>query len=207
MYLFRCSLWVALFGVIPFQSSFAQSYQFNEKASTLSFELNHLGMTTAAGDFEDFDGSFFYDLKQVENTIVSLNIKSASVVSEKKNIPNLMRSEKFFWTDKFPEITFESGKIEIVSETEFNIHGDLTIRGKTLPAVFKTKLLSLGIEKDSVFFETHTFINRKAYGIGVKSWLNPLMIVMPESLKISLKVEGVPRVSFFREGNSVLTET
>lgn len=170
----------------------ASQYTFDQEKSNVTFALKHLGLTTADGDFRLFDGLFVFDSTQVEKTKVSLIIQSASVASENHKIPDLMRSENFFHADKYPQILFKSERIEPLSETEFNIHGHLTIRDKTQPAVFKTTLLDRDPENGHLFFDTETYIERKDYGIGVKSWLNPIMIAAKETLKISLHVEGIP---------------
>ena len=170
----------------------AATYRFTEKESEVAFKLTHLGITTADGKFERFEGFFDFDTEKHEAKKVRLAIQSGSVTSENKGIADLMRSDKFFAADKFPFITFTSNKVERVSPNLFHIHGDLSIRGRSNPAVFETELVSKGEEGKRLFFLSHTFISRKDYGIGVKDWRNPFMILMHEALKITLQVEGIP---------------
>lgn len=170
----------------------AQPYAFDGEKSRIMFELKHLGLTTASGEFTSFEGYYHYAPGDITDTKVSLVIQSPSVTSPNPMIRDLMMSEKFFWSEKFPEIVFTSLHTEAGPGSLFHIHGDLTIRGKTHPAVFETERIERESADGHLFFRTHTFISRKDYGIGVRNWLNPVMIAMQESLKITLEVEGIP---------------
>lgn len=170
----------------------AEPYSFNQEKSKIAFELKHLGLTTADGEFGKFEGYYNYDPANIHATQVSLVIESKSVLSGNPMIPGLMTSEKFFWSEKFPQIVFTSLRTDPGPDGLFHIHGDLTIRGITHPAVFETEQIERESADGHLFFRTHTFISRRDYGIGVKNWLNPLMIAMQESLKITLEVEGIP---------------
>lgn len=170
----------------------AAPFKFAGERSRVAFKSTHLGITTATGRFAKFEGLAWFNPAEIEKTRVSLRIRTASVVSANPKIPPLMRSEKFFWSAQYPEIVFRSREVIPISEERFNIHGDLTIRGITRPAVFETELLPETTEEGHLRFQSHTFINRRDYEIGTHEFLGSLAAVMAESLRISLEVEGIP---------------
>ena len=173
----------------------AAQYSYNDDASQVMFDLKHLGIVTASGEFESFEGSFHFDPKSIEDSSVRLKISTQSVASGLDKRDETLRSRDFFWSKKFPYITFESVAIKNVQGAEFMIYGNLTIRDVTRPVIFETRLLSEPEslnEGDPVSFYTQTFIKRKDFNLGTGSWTDPVLWITDEQLKISLNVEGVP---------------
>lgn len=181
----------------PF-TAFAEStpYVFNQKKSDVVFTLKHVGVITVKGHFESFSGEFDYDPLHIEKGRVILRIQPVSVKTNNAKRDKHLKSEKFFWAERHPEILFVSHEIRKTGAHTFDIHGDLTIRGRTAPAIFETELLSdpqkvTGHEE--IQFRTHTFIKRSDYGLGTGTWMNPIMLITGEVLQISLNVTGIPQ--------------
>ena len=185
-----------LIGVTP--TAQAEKYAFNAEKSSVAFTLKHLGITTMKGDFKAFEGHFRFDPAAIDNSWVKLEIQTASLKSNNAKRERDLKSKNFFWPEKYPAIHFISHEIQSVDGKKFNIHGDLTIRGVTNPVVFKTELRSPPEELKEgvpVNFTTWTYIKRSDYHLGTGSFLDPLMFMTGERLKLSLEVVGLPEVS------------
>lgn len=172
----------------------AVEYVYNQEKSEVFFTLKHLGIITVSGRFKEFSGSFHFDPKNIEATTVRIVIQTASVASDNAARDEHLRSEKFFDAKKSPEIRFFSKKIIVVSDRQFNIEGGLTIHGITQPVIFETELLIDSAESgaEQLSFHSHTFIKRKDFRLGTGGWMDPIMLVTNETLKISLEVKGIP---------------
>lgn len=174
----------------------AEEYTYDHEKSRVSFTLRHLGIATVEGRFKTFSGSFSFDPKNLGASSVNILIQPASVDSGSPTRNEDLRSENFFAAEKYPEIRFESKKSTPTAPGHYKIEGDLTIRGITRSVVFKTELLTnpeeLG-DNAPVSFRSQTLIKRKDFNLGTGNWLDPLLFITDETLKINLEVIGIPK--------------
>lgn len=173
----------------------ASEYTYGEAQSQVTFTLKHLGIVTVTGRFEKFSGSFRFDPRQIENSKAEIHIQTGSVASGLEKRDKHLRSNKFFWSEKHPEILFVSKKFTDIRGKHFAMEGDLTIRGITRPVVFQTERLSETEDADGttpIRFHTHTFIKRKDFQLGTGGLMDPIMLVTAETLQISLEIVGIP---------------
>ena len=98
--------------------------------SSVEFSVKHLMIATVKGRFTDFDGTI-----EVGETPATAKahavIKAASIDTHEENRDQHLRSPDFFDVEKFPEITFDSKRIEQLDDASFRVVGDLTIKGVT----------------------------------------------------------------------------
>jgi len=178
-----------------FSAPLDSDYQFNQERSEVLFGSRHFGMPTLSGHYEVFSGSFSFNPTRIEETRVTLLIKPASVKTGNTKRDVYLKSEKFFWVEKHPEIRFVSKEIRNIQGNTFDIHGDLTIRGVTAPAVFKTELLTESpgtTDGRNLPFRTQTTIKRKVYALGSNALLAPFLFIAGEKVEIELNVVGIP---------------
>ena len=174
----------------------ANEYLYDQVTSKVFFTLKHMGIVTLKGDFQDFSGWFHFDPAQVENSKVQIVIDTTSVHSGIPSIDDRLRSRHFFWSDKYPQITFTSKQFKEVQPNQFNIDGDLTIRGITKPVTFETELRGESLDpagKKRLVFNSFTKIKRKDFELGSGGFTGALDKVGHEELKINLEVQGVPK--------------
>ena len=170
-------------------------YVYNEKNSRVDFTLRHLGIITVQGHFKIFYGSFSFNPQKIEPSNVNISIQTGSVDSGFPIRDQHLRSKNFFDTADHPLITFVGKNFEAVTDTHFNIHGDLTIHGITRPVVFVTDMLPKpkgAPDTTHIFFHSETFIKRKDFHLGTGNLFDPILFLTDETLKISLEVEGIP---------------
>ncbi len=170
-------------------------HRFDSDKSKVLFTLKHLGLITVSGHFERFEGRFLFDQEEIGNSFVTLRIKTASLVSDNAKRDAHLKSKKFFWSDKFPEIIFVSRAVHRVNGDTFDIYGELTIRGITRAVTFHTEFLrATGAQARNghLFFKTYTFIHRKDFNLGTGNVWDPIMLITGETLEIRLEVEGIP---------------
>ena len=115
--------------------------------TSVEFGIKHLLITTVKGRFADVDGVIEVD----ENgpAKASATILAESVDTNQPQRDEHLRSPDFFDTADFPEIRFESNRIEHVDGSRFRVVGEMTIKGTRRD-----------IELDAAF----TGLNRDPYG-------------------------------------------
>ena len=197
IFLFYFLFWT--FGTTLISSALnAGEYFYDGKQSQVSFSLKHLGIITVSGRFKTFSGSFQFDPGKIQDTTVNIHIGTASVDSRMKTRDKHLRSKKFFWSEKHPEIHFKSHAVKDIRGMKFKVYGNLTIRGITKPAIFETEFLSK--ENDAradrpIHFRAHTHIKRKDFKLGTGDWFDPISTVTDETLRINLEIKGLPKTS------------
>ena len=170
-----------------------RTYSIDKAHSEVLFQVRHL-VTKVRGRFTDFAGTIAFDEAQPERSSVSFTINAGSVDTATPDRDTHLRSEDFFFVDKYPNITFVSSKVARRNEDTFDVHGTLTIRGVSKEVVLPVSYL--GAAKDPwgnarVGFETETTINRKAFGLSWNAALETGGFLVGDEVKISLSIQAV----------------
>jgi polyisoprenoid-binding protein YceI len=101
----------------------------------------HLMITKVRGKFSEFDGTFEIG-ERPEDTKISLTIQAASIDTRDDKRDGHLRSPDFLDVERFPTIEFVSTEIEPAGDG-WNVTGDLTIRGITVPVVIESAYLGV----------------------------------------------------------------
>jgi polyisoprenoid-binding protein YceI len=93
------------------------------------------------------------------NTITCTDITDPK---SNKRLVDHLKSEDFFSVVRYPTSQFVITSVEVKSSTEYNITGNLTIKGKTNPLTFPVKLRS---ENNSLLAEATMKFDRSVYDV------------------------------------------
>ena len=126
-----------LFLALPARAE-VENYTLDKPHTQIIFVANHLGFSRSFGKFTDYSGSFVFDRGSPENSRVEVAIKTDSLDLADAKWNEHMKSADYFNVAQFPEMTFKSTAIKILSETTADITGDLTLLGVTKPVVLHT---------------------------------------------------------------------
>ena len=138
-------------------------------------QLNFIGealLVSAHGYFEKWDADLQIDRDNLENSSVALTIETASLNTRVERRDNHLRSADFFDAANHPQIKFVSTKVSRVDDKNFNLTGDLTIRGITKPVQVPVKLVFL--REGDARFKGEFQVNRRDFGMNYNSRMNPV---------------------------------
>ncbi|MEM1042975.1 MAG: YceI family protein [Bacteroidota bacterium] len=169
-------------------------YDVDKTHSQVQFKVKHLGITTVTGTFHDFDVDLNLDPADVASLQTSATVQIASVDTGNERRDGHLRSEDFFHADAHPTMAFESTGVQNVDGNEFELLGNLTIRGVTLPVAFEAEMAGpvTGPQgKPRVAFTASTEINRKDYGLEWGPVVEGVNVVS-DNVDIILEVQAVP---------------
>jgi polyisoprenoid-binding protein YceI len=122
-------LFVALFGMVSTTLA-ADPLKLNAEKSSIEF----VGKKTDgehAGGFKKFTVDAKADMENPANSSMTIVIDTTSIWSDDTKLTDHLKNPDFFDVRKFPEIKFESTKVEPESESKATIIGKLTMLGKT----------------------------------------------------------------------------
>jgi polyisoprenoid-binding protein YceI len=161
--------------------------------SSVEFRVKHLGIATVKGLFREYEGHIEIG-DDVSSTRVYGKIKAASIDTGEPQRDDHLRSADFFDAESHPDITFESTKIEAVSEDEFHVTGDLTMHGVTHPITLHAEVE--GTEEDPwgntrVGLEAQGEISRGDWGMKFNQALGSGNMMVSDKVRISVDVSAV----------------
>ena len=142
--------------------------------SSIGFTARHAMVTKVRGTFEEFEGKAHLDAENPAASSASVTIQVASINTRNAQRDDHLRTNEFFDAPTFPEITFSSTGVEVVSADAFRLTGDLTVKGTTKPVTIDFDYV--GTAKDvydnvRAGFEGRATINRSDFGV---TWNAPL---------------------------------
>jgi len=166
--------------------------------SEVGFNVRHI-FNQVHGRFNDWDAAIAYDPKNVANSSVSATIRDSSIFTGNDRRDAHLRTNDFFWADKYPTITFKSTKVVPGKDDKhFAVEGNLTIRDVTKPVTLDTQFLGMGpvsISGRSVGtqagFIAKTTINRKDYGIVWNRTLDQGGMMLDDDVELVLNIAAM----------------
>lgn len=175
-------------------SVFAAEYEIDPTHSTVMFKVRHLGISSVTGKFENFSGRIKYDPKDVSSSSTEATIDVASINTAEKKRDDHLRDPDFFNVAKYPEMKFVSKKVTPDKDGAFQVAGDLTMHGVTLPVVLDVEVGGMAKDmygNERVAFQATGKLDRRDYGLKWSKLLETGSLVVGNEVTISLEIQGV----------------
>lgn len=144
-------------------------FRIQPEASNVGFKATSRLMD-ADGKFSRLTGEVTLDPKDPATAMITLTIESASIDTGIGMRDKHLRSADFLDVARFPTMTFESQRVEVVGRRA-TVTGQLTLHGVTREIVVPVDVRL----SESALVATGEFqLNRRDYGINYSSFLNPI---------------------------------
>ena len=172
------------------------TYPLDVSHTRLGFSVRHMAVSKVRGDFTDFSGTLELAEDPVDSK-VSVTIQAGSVDTRDENRDNHLRTNDFFDAENHPTWTFTSTAIRPISASEWNVDGDLTIRGVTKNVTLDATLE--GVVKDPygnqrVGFSATTSIDREDFGVSFNGVMEAGGVIVGKKVDIDIEIEAVLQV-------------
>lgn len=168
-------------------------YALDPAHTTVEFVVRHLMITKVRGRFTAFDGQVELAPGSDLPASIQASINAASIDTREEQRDAHLRSADFFDVEKYPELSFESTRIDGTPD-DFTIDGRLTIHGVTrdvtLTGSFEGRVTDPwgGVR---VGYTANGKINRKDFGLNWNAALETGGVVVGDEVRIELNVEAV----------------
>lgn len=178
---------LALLLFVAAQVFAADEFTIDPVHSSANFAVKHLAISSVHGRFNDLSGTIVYDERNLSKSSVLAVIKAASVNTDNQTRDKDLRSANFFETDKYPEIRFQSTKVEKIDD-QLQVTGNLTMKGVTRQITLPVTLEKAEVKgKTRLGIETRMTLNRFDYNIS----FDPTGATVGKEIKIDINVEAV----------------
>lgn len=143
-------------------------YRIKTNSSKMGFCVESpIGMVT--GNFQKFQGGIA--LKEPGNqTLVRIDVNSLE--SNVQFIESLLKSDKFFNAENFPELVFISSDFEWLSDTRAVLKGELSMHGITKVVAFYVEITEIDGDlgdSDTILVKATTTVQRSEFGMDTLS--------------------------------------
>lgn len=141
--------------------------------STLTLEVFKSGILSGKKHlffFEDYQGELDYDPAQVENSQVRLTIQARSVTckdnwikaEDRKKVLDAALNDMMA-VNQYPQISFVSSRIVTKSKGQYEVQGELTVRGIAKPVTLEAAVKSVADVRLEI--DGDAYISHKDYGL------------------------------------------
>lgn len=136
--------------------------------STNWFRIRHLNITNFYGRFDELSGTIILDAAKPANSSFEITVNVQSIDTNNADRDKHLKSAELFDAEKYPAITFKSQSVKKTTEKEYEVKGDLTLRGVTKPLTVKITRTGTGPGMRGEIrsgFETSFEIKRSDFGM------------------------------------------
>ncbi|HEY5045009.1 MAG TPA: YceI family protein [Solirubrobacteraceae bacterium] len=157
--------------------------------SSVAFAVKHMMLATVKGHFREFDGMLEIGsgAPRATGTVKAASIDTNEAVRDEY----LRSSPDFFDVERYPEITFNSTRIDYLDRGRLRIVGDLTMRGVTRKIELDAQLGDTRHEADDderIELELHGELNRRDFGLIWNQALETGGALLGNKVKIALEI-------------------
>lgn len=145
--------------------TFAQTWSLTPQ-SQIGFEIKSFGLTVVKAQFEGFQATLHYDVEQPTRAAVQFQMPVAQLKTSQARIKKLILSEDLFYAEKFKTAQFKSTRFKAIGLHQYEILGDLTLRGVTRPVRFYARLKPVINYADRLDVTATAEINRYDFGMN-----------------------------------------
>ncbi len=170
------------------------TYTLDASHSRISFVARHAMVTKVRGSFNEFEGTAVLDGKDPAASTAHLTITAHSIDTRNAQRDEHLRSNDFFSMHEHPTITFASTGVRRIGDAEFEVSGDLTLKGVTRPVTIPFTFEGAATDPFGnlrVGFEGSVVVNRKDWGLTWNAGLETGGVLVSEKITLEFEISAI----------------
>ncbi|MEC7213215.1 MAG: YceI family protein [SAR324 cluster bacterium] len=173
----------------------AATYTLDPSHTSIGFNVKYLMITDVIGQFKTYEAEIELEENTNELKGVEANIQVSSIDTENVKRDGHLKSPDFFDVEQFPNILFKSRTVNQLGTDEYEVIGDLTIKGITKTITLRGKntgFIDAGMMGGKrAGFSATAMINRKDFGLNWNRKLDQGGLLVGYEVTIELKIQAV----------------
>ena len=171
------------------------TWKMDPNHSEVKFKVKHLVVSTVSGSFDSFSSTVESSKDDFSDAKVTFEADVNTISTKNENRDGHLKSADFFDAAGHPKITFTSTSLKPKSGEEYELSGDLTIRGVTknvkLSVNYNGTVKGFGGSFDVAAFEITGKINRQDFGLKWSALTESGGVVVSDEVKFEVFAEFV----------------
>ena len=179
----------------PTGAAALSTWKIDPSHSAAEFKVRHMMISFVKGKFSGLSGVLKLDENDYTHSVVEVSIPAASVSTVDEKLDAHLKEADFFDVQNFPTLTFKSTSIRSLGDRDYEVTGDLTIRGVTKSVILSVRDLSQPSKdpwgNQRIGLSASATINRKEFGLV---WNAPLEfggVLVGDEVAITLDVQFI----------------
>ncbi|MCL9808048.1 YceI family protein [Flavobacterium luminosum] len=160
--------------------------------SEIGFKVKHMMFTNVSGKFDTYEASVTTEDDTFTNANIEFSADINSIDTRNADRDGHLKSADFFDAENYPKLTFKASSLSKVEDGNYEIAGDLTIKGVTkfvkLPAEF-SGLMTDPWGNTKAGLNIYGKINRKDWGLNWNSALETGGVLVGEEVKLEIELQ------------------
>lgn len=169
-------------------------YTIDSAHSSANFSVRHMMIAKVHGGFEKVSGTFEYDPKDLNASLVEAVIDTATINTREGQRDGHLRSADFFDVEKYPTISFKSSSFQRKGD-DILVKGNLTIKDVTREVTLVMEEPSTEMKDPwgnlKIGISAATKINRKDFGLTWNAALETGGVLVGEDISVALDIQFV----------------
>ncbi len=170
------------------------TYTLDPAHSRIGFVARHAMVTKVRGAFNDFEGTAVLDGDNPANSSASVTIQVHSIDTRQAQRDEHLRSNDFLSMDEYPTITFVSTGASQVDDENFELTGDLTVKGVTKSVTIPFEYQGAAQDpfgNSRVGFEGSVAINREDFGVNFNAALETGGVLVSDKITLEFEISAI----------------
>ena len=159
----------SLLGTAAVQATPA-TYQLDPHHTMVLFSWSHFGFSHPTANLGLGQGTVVFDPQHPEQSKVSVSMPLSALDTHVSALDTHLKEADFFDAAKYPQVTYQSTKVEALGNNRFKVTGNLTVHGVTRPVVLDATLNKIGPDPmskaPSIGFDATGTLKRSDFGVG-----------------------------------------
>ena len=160
--------------------------------SEVQFKIKHLVISTVSGFFKSFEGTVDSPEEDFTNADIAFSLDVDSIDTNQAQRDEHVKSPEFFDAAAFPKINFKSTSFTKTGGEEYQLVGDLTIKGITKPVTLAAEYGGTAADfygNTKAGFEITGKVNRKDFGLTWSGVTEAGSIVLGDDIKLIINIQ------------------
>lgn len=162
--------------------------------SEIQFKVRHLMVSWVSGNFKQFSAEVETEGDDISTAKVRFTADINSITTNNEQRDAHLRTGDFFDAANYPQLTFESSKMEKLDDENYNVYGTLTMRGVSKPVVLHAEFG--GFAQDAwgntrLGISVTGKINRKDFGVSFSMVSETGSILLSEEVTINANAQFI----------------
>lgn len=162
--------------------------------SSVDFTIKHMMIAKVKGAFHEFSAEIDADPSDLTTANIQFNISLASIDTRNADRDNHLRTGDFFDIENHPNLTFQSTGVAKTGDGEYDVTGNVTLRGVTRPETFHISYEGTGKDpwgNEKVGFSGKGSLKRSDFGLSYNAVLETGGVLIGDEVKFTIELEAV----------------
>jgi polyisoprenoid-binding protein YceI len=165
--------------------------------SEITFKVRHMMITNVSGTFTNSTGTMHSDEPDFSDAELHFEAEVASVNTRNSQRDEHLRTNDFFDVASYPTLRFDSGKLLKTGEKDYELQGDITIRGVQKPITLQVNYRGVVVDPWGLTragFEISGSVLRADFGLQWNASSEDGSIVLSDEVKLLINVQMIKQV-------------